>query len=699
MQNIIRIIYAAVFGVIGMLISPALFAQFVYQSPVDGSAYQKTQSSIILKAESVLNPSSVEADGWISIKGSRSGLHSYTARLARDGRTIMVRPDQPFDYDETVSVSVGDQLQLTSGARLAAAAFSFTTEKRATPQEMQQRLIARRHYDSDVMPATGLKQEVETDSMPTFKITINNNASKGSFFWNNQSDFHPEWTNCYNVIMSNSGKFSYARDMGLNGHDFKINYNGYLTYFDYDHYQWIMADSNFNKIDSFKCSNGYESATNAHDFIIYPDGEYYMIAYDDQTVDMTPYGGLPNATVTGLILQKFDADKNMVFQWRSWDHLNITDANNNVSLVGGLVDYVHGNSVEKDTDGNLFYSSRSMCDVVKINAETGEIMWRLGGENNQFTFINDPIAVGFQFQHDARRLPNGNILLFNNGNYLPVQESSAKEYEIDEVNMTATLVWSYTHPWVNNGATPVFGRASGSAQRLNNGNTLIGWGTVLQNPTMPNVTEVDQAGNIVWEMAFDSAGWKSYRFKKYEWNPCSRPTGYTMQSVVKPGKVTLTWEAATGAKSYIIRYKPEGNGPWTQVSSQKSKFILLDYQTSTDYVWKVKTVCGNGNSSNYSEEQSFTTAAQRLLHDEKGQTEIRLYPNPAGNDLQVYLSNGSKAGGKLAVFNLNGVEVLSQPAETGTEDYRFDLSELPAGIYCLQWQNGEEQVITRFVKE
>jgi hypothetical protein len=200
-------------------------------------------------------------------------------------------------------------------------------------------------------------------------------------------------------------------------------------------------------------------------------------------------------------------------------------------------------------------------------------------------------------------------------------------------------------------------------------------------------------------MAFDSAGWKSYRFKKYEWNPCSRPTGYTMQSVVKPGKVTLTWEAATGAKSYIIRYKPEGNGPWTQVSSQKSKFILLDYQTSTDYVWKVKTVCGNGNSSNYSEEQSFTTAAQRLLHDEKGQTEIRLYPNPAGNDLQVYLSNGSKAGGKLAVFNLNGVEVLSQPAETGTEDYRFDLSELPAGIYCLQWQNGEEQVITRFVKE
>lgn len=682
-----------------MLAAKLSCAQFAYQSPQSGSIDNKTESLIIFRTDSEIDRASLNNRNWLQIEGSSSGTHVFSATMARDGRTILISPLQPFAYSEKVNVTVGDQIRTMTGKKITGTSFSFVTEKQPTEEEKRQRLLARRIYDEDVAPASSLKQVIEKDSLPSFKITINNNASKGSFFWNNQNDLYPLWTNCHSVIMSNSGKLSYSKDMGQNGHDFKINYNGYLTWFDYDHNQWIMADSNFNKIDSFKCVNGYEGSTNAHDFVIYPDGHYYLLAYDDQTVDMTPYGGQPNATVTGLIIQKFDADKNLLMQWRSWDHMNITDANNNVSLTGALVDYVHGNSLEEDVDGHLIFSQRSVCEVAKINSETGEYIWRLGGENNQFTFINDPLPLGFNFQHDARLLSNGHLTLFNNGNFLPLQESSAKEYALDVVNKTATLVWSYTHPWVSNGTTPVFGRASGSMQRLNNGNTLIGWGTVITCPTLPNATEVDSLGNIVWEMAFDSLGWKSYRFKKYEWNPCSRPTAYTMSSVVKPGKITLAWEAATNAKSYILRYRPAAGGNWTQVPVQKNKYNILNYQTSTEYVWKVKSVCGNGNSSGYTEERSFTSPAQRLLNEDATEFALNLYPNPASDYLQCFIPGRSDHSVTLTVYNATGTAVANVVVPAGTNEYRFNIAALSSGIYCVKMEYGNSPVMKRFVKE
>src|SRR4030095_8373358 len=111
----------------------------------------------------------------------------------------------------------------------------------------------------------------------------------------------------------------------------------------------------------------------------------------------------------------------------------------------------------------ILISCKNMNELTKINHATGDIIWRMGGENNQFTFINDNIPEHFHSQHDLRRLSNGNISIYNNGNGLPVLVSSAKEYAIDEINKIATLVWYYEHPYVD--GVPVFAGATGSTQR------------------------------------------------------------------------------------------------------------------------------------------------------------------------------------------------------------------------------------------
>ncbi len=63
--------------------------------------------------------------------------------------------------------------------------------------------------------------------------------------------------------------------------------------------------------------------------------------------------------------------------------------------------------------GIILLSFRHLNEVTKIDSSSGEIIWRLGGKQNQFTFLGD--TMPFSAQHDARRIANGNLTLFDNG--------------------------------------------------------------------------------------------------------------------------------------------------------------------------------------------------------------------------------------------------------------------------------------------
>src|SRR4030095_11969934 len=252
---------------------------------------------------------------------------------------------------------------------------------------------------------------------------------------------------------------------------------------------------------SFYTGNNY--LTDLHELRVLPNNHALLLSYDKEHVDMSQIvpGGDPNALVTGLILQEIDSYKNVVFQWIIGDHVLITDATHE-NLVSNLIDYVHGNAIEIENDGNLLLSSRHMDEITKINRTTGDMIWRLGGKHNEFTFLNDPI--GFSHQHAIRRIANGHITLFDNGNYHSPRFSRAVEYSLDEENKTATLVWQYRH------SPDIYGSAMGYVQRLSNNNTLISWGAA--NPTL---TEVRYDGTKAYELTF-SAGVYTYRAFRYD---------------------------------------------------------------------------------------------------------------------------------------------------------------------------------------
>lgn len=243
-------------------------------------------------------------------------------------------------------------------------------------------------------------------------------------------------------------------------------------------FYFLRRDRFFNVIDTMRPTSEY--VLDFHEGKVWSDSSYLVLASETRVVDMSTIvaGGNTAANVIGAVIQERRfSDGMVVFEWKSLDHIPVTDATDDIVLTNNLIDYIHVNSVWKDVDDNLIVSCRHTDEVIKIKKSTGTVLWRLGGSGsrgNQFTFINDTFNDfdGFSHQHSAIRTKAGNILLFDNGNLRPAPNyARAVEYALDTVLMTATRVWIWQP------TEGVVATSQGSVQELDNGNILIGWGS------------------------------------------------------------------------------------------------------------------------------------------------------------------------------------------------------------------------------
>jgi hypothetical protein len=232
--------------------------------------------------------------------------------------------------------------------------------------------------------------------------------------------------------------------------------------------------------------------TDSHELLVTVSGgvitHSHLFSYYHKTIDMTAYGGPTDATIAGHQILRIRPDGVIEYTWDAWDYFVIDDWIEEPLGIQtlALADYDHPNSLDIDHDGHYIASWRHLAEVTKINSQTGDIIWRLGGGNNQFTFVNDTFG-DFNGQHSAVILENGNLLLYDNGLRHTPPESRAVEYELDTNAMTATQVWEFRHN------PAIYTPFVGSVQRLVNGNTVVGFGGAAL------VTEVDPVGSVVWE--------------------------------------------------------------------------------------------------------------------------------------------------------------------------------------------------------
>ena len=273
------------------------------------------------------------------------------------------------------------------------------------------------------------------------------------------------------------------------------NYHSYAGGGDCIH---VIMDPNLDIVEEIQLDNNYFAE--GHDFQLLPNGHVLAFGYYMSQVDMSKYtlGGHPAAQISGGIIQELDEQRNAVFQWRTWDHYDFAD----YPTTSYITSQFHLNAISLDIDGNIFVATP--VEVMKINRQTGEIMYHLGGNDNEFTFIGEGADPSHMGGHAFHRIENGNILIYDNGNRKGTRSSQVHEYKIDEPNKTAELIWTY-EPDIKIAAWH-----RGNAQRLPNGNTFIGWGGA-SGKTIPTCTEVTPDGNVVLEVYFDDPAVESYR--------------------------------------------------------------------------------------------------------------------------------------------------------------------------------------------
>lgn len=179
------------------------------------------------------------------------------------------------------------------------------------------------------------------------------------------------------------------------------------------------------------------------------------------------------AVVYADVINEVDAEGNTVWQWRAFDHLDVTRFPLQPHYWREHWPLI--NSVAPLGDDRVVASLRSVSAVIVIDKSSGEVIWDLDS------------SVLAQ-QHHATPLDDGNILIFDNGTFR-TGESVTYSRVIEVAPDSRQIVWSYTDSPREAFFTPYMG----GAQRLWNGNTLI------TEAAFGRIFEVTRDGRICWE--------------------------------------------------------------------------------------------------------------------------------------------------------------------------------------------------------
>jgi hypothetical protein len=222
----------------------------------------------------------------------------------------------------------------------------------------------------------------------------------------------------------------------------------------------------------------------------------------------------------------------VLFEWHSVGEVPLTDSRSRPDGPSSW-DYFHVNSVEEDTDGDLIISARNTCALYKLDRDTGEIVWQLGGKGSDFRMGK---GTRFCFQHDARRAGRGRISLFDNAAGPPQtrKRSRAMILGVDERRKRVRLVRSYEHPG------GISAPNQGSTRVQPNGNVFVGWGAA------PVFSEFTPGGRLVFDGRL-TKGKGNYRAIREPWTgrPATRPAVAAERTRAGRVLVHASWNGAT----------------------------------------------------------------------------------------------------------------------------------------------------------
>jgi len=227
----------------------------------------------------------------------------------------------------------------------------------------------------------------------------------------------------------------------------------------------------------------------SHDATSMPSDNILSIADEYRMISGTLY--------IGNRLVEFDrVTKEETWSWSTFDYYSLNNG-------GPLPDWVHGNAAfYNESDGCVYFSSRHFSRITRIDYSTGSIVYNMG-----YDWPDGSTHFGhnlFTYQHAPQMLPNGNMMVYDNGNYreplTDPRQTKAIELAFDAPSAptSADIVWEFPLP--HEDGSEMYCGHYGDADRLPGGNTLVTGGPC------DTIFEVDANADLVWRLTVEGGG-------------------------------------------------------------------------------------------------------------------------------------------------------------------------------------------------
>ncbi|MFN4082802.1 MAG: aryl-sulfate sulfotransferase [Bacteroidia bacterium] len=298
-----------------------------------------------------------------------------------------------------------------------------------------------------------------------------------------------------NFIVNRRGKPVYCIDTSIAFvRNFHITNTGTLFYLD----STVLIETNLNGKVLWRSpnidNNEFKVLEYHHDMLKTRKGTYLCIA-------SVKYKNIKQKVKYNVLIE-LDRNNNIKWIWHEKDFFP------NDSIVFKAT---HINSLFYDEDNEEIYTSnRDLHTILKIDKKTGKLIWSFGYQFNDVPYVENNIV---KMQHRVIKLPNNNLLVFNNdsGDGSTARTSVVEISNPGNEGNAAEIIWSYRFNF--DSEVENFIPRMGGAVKLKNGNYLIASGIFDRN------FEITKDGEIVWELRMEQ--YNQYA-KQFAGAPCYR---------------------------------------------------------------------------------------------------------------------------------------------------------------------------------
>jgi hypothetical protein len=476
----------------------------------------------------------------VSVAGQRSGDHAGLLHGYSQGDGASFVPDTPFDPGERVTVRA--MIGSTEAVKLVSFQFRVDTpySTASTPAFGNPKAAPADYQSFYTMP--GVQAPVLTVTVPdrdpaSGDILTTNGPGPGQY---GPLIYTPQGELVWFDRLDGGEAAEDLNEQTYAGRRVLTWWKGKVLSLGFGQGEDIVMSSSYQTVARIPGGNGLKA--DLHDFQITPNDISYTTAYNPIRCDLSSIKGSSGGAIVDTAIQEIDMRTGLVrWEWHSLDHVGAAESEVEVPTGATPWDYFHLNSIDveggdSNQSGNIFISARSTWAGYQLEAGTGKVLWRLGG--NRSSFKMGP-GTRTAWQHDGRVLPDGEVSFFDDGSNPPIHsQSRGVRIALDFKTHQARLASVYTHS-----GAPLLAPSQGNMQTLPDQNALVGYGGV------PAISEFAAAGGSLLlfdaHLPYDMSFYRAYRFP---WNgrPSSPPAVLAgLNDTSEETIVHASWNGAT----------------------------------------------------------------------------------------------------------------------------------------------------------